>query len=349
MKKPPKKATATTAVADPDGFEVWTKRFLQALAVKGHTEKTVQQRGHALDVFIGWCAERSITRPAEVTKPIVESYQRHLYHRRLPSGRPLSFSTQHSLLVPVKMLFRWLARQNVILSNPASDIELPKLPLRLPRHVLTPEEAEAVLAQPDVKTTSGLRDRAILETLYSTGMRRMELIGLHLYDVDAERGTLMIRDGKGRRDRVVPTGERAAAWIRKYIDEARPDLVTDPNDTVLFVTNRGDPFPENSLTYLAQGYIEASGIGKRGACHVFRHSMATAMLENGADVRFIQAMLGHARLSSTEVYTHVAIRKLIDIHSKTHPGATLSRKPKVTKAERDELLASLEEDADDET
>lgn len=199
-----------------------------------------------------------------------------------------------------------------------------------------------------MKTPSGLRDRAILETLYSTGVRRAELIGLHLYDVDAERGTLMIRDGKGRRDRVIPTGERAAAWIRKYTDEARPHLVVDPNDTVLFVTDRGDPFPETSLSYLARDYIVAAKIGKKGACHIFRHSMATAMLENGADVRFIQAMLGHAKLTSTEVYTHVAIRKLIDIHARTHPGAKLERK-KLVEPEpgREALLEALDEEQDE--
>ena len=321
------------ASVDPDGFPVWTRRFLQHLAVKGHTEKTVKQRGHALAVFTAWCSERSITRPNEVTRPIVESFQRHLFHRRQPSGRPLSFSTQHGLLVPVKLWFKWLTRQNIILSNPASDIDLPKLPLRLPRHILTADEAEAVLAQPDVKTPSGLRDRAILETFYSTGMRRNELIHLTLYDVDVERGTVMIRDGKGRRDRFVPIGERASAWIEKYTEKARPKLITDPNDTVLFVTDRGDPFPETSLSYLARDYIDAADIGKRGACHIFRHSMATAMLENGADVRFIQAMLGHSKLTSTEIYTHVAVRKLIEIHSRTHPAALLKRRAKKVNVE----------------
>ena len=271
----------------------------------------------------------------------------------MASGRPLSFSTQHSLLVPVKMLFRWLARQNVILSNPASDIELPKLPLRLPRHVLTPDEAEAVLAQPDVKTPNRpARPRHLGDVLLDRHAPQWNSSACTSTTWTPSAARSMIRDGKGRRDRVVPD-RGACGRVDQEVHGRGPAQPRRRSERHGALRHQpGDPFPENTLTYLAQGYIEASGIGKKGACHIFRHSMATAMLENGADVRFIQAMLGHARLSSTEVYTHVAIRKLIDIHSKTHPGATLARKPRpaVTEPEQDReaLLASLEEDADDE-
>jgi integrase/recombinase XerD len=154
-------------------------------------------------------------------------------------------------------------------------------------------------------------------------MRRRELIGLALYDLDRERGTVMIRQGKGKKDRMIPIGERAISWIDRYQHEARPALLVgrDPDIlATLFLTHLGEPFTPNRLTQLVRGYIQAADIGKTGSCHLFRHTMATLMLENGADIRFIQAMLGHAELSTTQIYTQVSIRKLKEIHTATHPG-----------------------------
>lgn len=154
-----------------------------------------------------------------------------------------------------------------------------------------------------------------------------------------------------RRDRMVPLGDRAKAWLFKYTAEARPKLLTDPNDTTLFVSNRGEALAEATLSAMARDYIVASGVNKQGACHIFRHSMATAMLENGADVRFIQAILGHTSLNSTAIYTHVAIRKLVEIHERTHPAAMLKRKPKAGTYEPepgpDALLDALADEDDD--
>ncbi|MBM4128109.1 MAG: site-specific tyrosine recombinase XerC [Nitrospira sp.] len=268
--------------------------------------------------------ERGVTRPTEVTKPILERYQRYLYHYRKKDGQPLSFRSQHSRLVPVRAWFKWLTTNNHILYNPASELELPRLEHRLPKHVLTIREAEAVLAVPKLGDPLGLRDRAILETLYSTGIRRMEVINLKLYDMDVDRGTLMVRQGKGHKDRMVPIGSRALKWIDRYLTEVRPRLVVNPNDVTLFLTHLGEPFTTNRLTQMVREYVDAADIGKRGSCHLFRHTMATLMLENGADVRFIQAMLGHAKLETTQIYTQVSIRKLKEIHEATHP-AKLSR------------------------
>jgi integrase/recombinase XerD len=182
---------------------------------------------------------------------------------------------------------------------------------------------------PDVREPMGLRDRAILEVLYSTGMRRKELAGLKLFDLDAERGTIMIRQGKGKKDRMVPVGERALAWVGKYLADARPRLVQEPDDLsavprqaggTLFLTNLGEAFSPNRLTQMAREYVDAANLGKKGACHLFRHTCATLMLENGADVRFIQELLGHAELSTTQIYTQVSIRKLKEIHTATHPA-----------------------------
>lgn len=306
---------------DPEGFLVWTRRYLDWLRVRNYSARTVENREVYLSFFIAWCEARSITRPAEVTKPILERYQRHLYHLRKDNGKPLSFRDQHSRLIPVRALFKWLARQNALLWNPASEIELPRLEKRLPKHILTADEAEKVLVQPDLEDALGIRDRAILEVLYSTGIRRMEVINLSVWDLDADRGTLMVRLGKGKKDRMVPIGERAIAWVQRYSDEVRPGLVMPPDDGTLFLTNTGEPFTPNRLTQLVRGYVDEAEVGKRGACHLFRHTMATLMLENGADVRFIQEMLGHAELSTTQIYTQVSIRKLKEVHTLTHPGA----------------------------
>ena len=305
---------------DPQGMAVLMDKFLEWMRVTNYSERTVENRHLYLSYFILWAEDRGITRPSEVTKPVLERYQRSLYQHRKKDGQPLSFRSQHSRLVPIRAWFKWLARNNHILFNPASELELPRLERRLPKHVLTIREAELVIAVPKVAEPLGLRDRAILQTLYSTGIRRMEVIGLKLYDMDVDRGTVMIRQGKGKKDRMVPIGERALAWIDCYITEVRPRLVADPNDTTLFLTHLGEAFTANRLTQMVRDYVDAADIGKRGACHLFRHTMATLMLENGADVRFIQAMLGHAKLETTQIYTQVSIRKLKEIHTATHPA-----------------------------
>ncbi|HVJ20053.1 MAG TPA: tyrosine-type recombinase/integrase [Polyangiaceae bacterium] len=224
--------------------------------------------------------------------------------------------------------FKWLTRQNVLLWNPASELELPRQEKRLPKHVLTVDEAERVMAIPDVGDAIGLRDRAILETLYSTGIRRMEVMNLLVYDVDAERGTLMVRQGKGKKDRMVPIGERAVACIARYVSEARGQLVMPPDEGVLFLTQEGESLTPNRLTQLVRDYVNAAETGKSGACHLFRHTCATLMLEGGADIRYIQEMLGHVELSTTQIYTQVSIRRLKAVHALTHPSAKLDRPTK---------------------
>jgi integrase/recombinase XerD len=180
-------------------------------------------------------------------------------------------------------------------------------------------EVEAILNQADPANAQGLRDRAMLETLYSTGMRRMELPGLALYDVDLTRRLVFVREGKGRRDRVIPIGERACAWVEKYVTEARPLLIV-ANPEALFVSDYGEPITPEFLAAKVKRYMQFAGIDKPGATHLFRHACATHMLENGADTRFIQALLGHADLATTQIYTHVSIEKLKEIHAATHPA-----------------------------
>jgi integrase/recombinase XerD len=310
---------------DPDGMTAWMERYIAWMKLKNYSLQSVKGHQSYLTLFIEWCQGRSLFRPQEITKPILESYQRHLFHYRQPrSGKPLSFRAQHLRIMPIKMYFRWLTRQNVLLYNPASELELPKMPKHLPQQVLTAREADQVINQPEVGDVLGLRDRAMLEVLYSTGMRRSELAGLTVYDFDAERGTIMIRQGKGHKDRMVPIGERAIAWVQKYLDEARAELVVEPDEGVLFIGQFGERLTASRLSQIARQYIKAANIGKKGSCHIFRHTAATLMLENGADIRFIQQMLGHAYLSSTQLYTQVSIRQLQKVHALTHPSAKLS-------------------------
>lgn len=305
---------------DPEGFERRIAQHVEWLKISSFSETTAESRAKYLKYLVAWCAERGITRPAEVTKPVLERYQAHLYHRRKANGEPLSIASQQNHLTALKSFFRWLARQNFMLYNPASEIILPKLHKRLPKHVLSIEEMERVIAVPDVKTSLGIRDRAILETLYSTGLRRMEAVALKLYDLDPTRGTLMVREGKGRRQRVIPIGERAIRWIQKYRDEVRPGLVVAPDEGWIFLTHHGKPFEKSSLTEMVRVFVKEAGIGKKGSVHLIRATMATLMLEGGADVRYVQAMLGHSRLETTALYTMVAVRKLKEVHTQSHPA-----------------------------
>lgn len=299
--------------------------YLVAIGAKGFSPYTVAYRSRSLAQLVAWLAERGVTHPGEVTKPVLERYQRSLFHYRKADGAPLSFRTQASYLVPVKGLFRFLAQTNRILFNPASELELPRTERRLPRVILNLAEVEATLAAPDLDEPVGLRDRAVMEVFYSTGMRRSELCRLRLHDIDVERGTVHIVVGKWGRGRVVPIGTRALAWVDRYLVEVRPSLVVPPDDGIVFLTLEGNDVTPDHLTGKVGAYVR-SATGKAGSCHTFRHSMATLMLEGGADIRHIQEMLGHVQLSTTEIYTHVSIDALKAVHTRCHPGATNERR-----------------------
>jgi integrase/recombinase XerD len=350
-RRPPREPQPIGDPTDPDSLYAYLLRFLAYQREKNYSETTIALRDTYLRTFIAWCVERGLHTPPEITRPILDRYVRYLFHYRKANGEPLTIRTQHTRVIPIRAYFKWLARERYILYNPASEIELPRTEHRLPKHVLTVKEAEAVLTQPDVTQPLGIRDRAMLEVLYSTGMRRMELMNLKLFDVDADRGTVMIRQGKGKKDRMVPIGDRALAWIQRYRDDVRPELVTGADDSTLFLSSLGEAFAPNRLTQLVRDYVQAADIGKTGACHLFRHTMATLMLENGADVRFIQAMLGHVSLETTQIYTQVSIRKLKEIHTATHPAKLKRARQQVDapaddpETDRETLLQTLDAEA----
>ena len=307
------------SAADPRAFAGYVPAYLDQLRARNFAAQTVEYKRMALLRFVDWCAERGITRVTEVTRPVLQRYQRHLYHSTTRGGKPLSAAGQANRLAAVRGFFKFLTRENVLLYNPASELDLPKLEKRLPKDILSADEAERVLSQPDVSTPLGIRDRAILEVLYSTGMRRQELIELQRQHLDAERGIVAIRQGKGKKDRFIPIGERALAWIAKYLADVRPELEIADIHT-LFLDEAGQKMDPHRISRAVRAYVERSGVNKRGRCHLFRHTMATLMLENGADIRFIQQMLGHSMLSTTEIYTHVSILKLKQVHTLTHPA-----------------------------
>lgn len=323
-----KPAGPRTRPVDPLSSHPLT-RYMHAhfewLLTHGYSEDTVRARRIALRRFIGWCAERELTDPCAITAPVLERYQRHLFTYRKPDGTPLTLGSQHGCLAPLKTWFKWLTREHHIPSNPASELQLPKQPKRLPRTLLAVSDIDAILHEAEPTTPAGLRDRAMLELLYATGLRRMELPALKRYDVDLSRRLVFVREGKGRRDRVVPLGERAAAWLDKYLHDARPQLLAGECEA-LFVTDYGEAITPAWLADKVKRYMAFAGIDKPGATHLFRHACATHMLENGADIRYIQEMLGHANLATTEIYTHVAIDKLQKIHAATHPAGKLERR-----------------------
>ncbi|MBL8918241.1 MAG: site-specific tyrosine recombinase XerC [Myxococcaceae bacterium] len=334
----------------PDSLRATMLGYLESLQVRHYSAATVDSRARDFRLFVAWCEERALARPAEVTKRILERYQRHLFYFRKPNGQPLSVERQHVLLVQLRMYFRWLCRENFLPANPASELELPRQPLRLPRDTLTVPQVEKLLAVPNVETLVGLRDRALLELLWATGLRRAEACNVSLYDVSFEKGTVFVREGKWKKDRVVPLPQRAADWLARYLRDVRPRLASFEDDGAFFLSEAGGRMSTGTLTQSVRAYLRQSGFKGRGSSHLLRHACATALLEGGADVRFVQELLGHASLETTQVYTRVSIVKLKEVYEACHPAArpspTAAPTPATTTA--DDVLAQLELEDEDE-
>ena len=295
-------------------------RYLENLAVRNYTADTIEGRKDALKVFLLWSIERDLTEPNAITKLILESYQRHLWRWKKQNGKPLGISTQRGRLSTVKDFFAYLVKSNHIPANPASELEMPRSEKRLPKEPLGLHQIQAIIAVPDISDPLGLRDRAMLELFYSAGLRRSELAKLSVEDLNRERQTLQIRQAKHHKDRVVPVGNRALHWLERYLEESRPKLLLQPNEKALFLSSYGEAFNPDVLSRMVTQFIKKAEIERPGSCHLLRHTCATHMLEGGADIRFIQQLLGHEKLETTAIYTQVSIEQLKAVHAQTHPA-----------------------------
>jgi len=318
--------------SDPQGLLYLADRYLEHLRVHNYSPRTLEAHGKAIKYFRAFCQEFGITQARQVTRAVILRYQSYLFHYHKTKGGSLAITTQQHMLGHVIRFFSWLTRESLVLYNPASDLELPRKEFRLPRIIFSAAEAEAVMNVPDVSTPMGVRDRAILEALYSTGIRRMELVNLNREHVDFHRQLLRIEQGKGKKDRYAPIGERALRWVEKYMVEVRPRLCASLNEPALWLSHEGQRLNFNQIGKLVHNLIAAADLGKNGGCHVFRHTFATVLLEAGCNIRLIQEMLGHANLESTQIYTHVSVKALQEAHRKYHPatvpaGGTTAGRP----------------------
>ena len=312
---------------DPRSLRALLPRHLEWMRVQNYSPFSVKTRDFDLRRFFTWCDERGVATAVEITPSVIEDYKRHLFHRKKKDGKPLSRKTQLHLLVSLLGFTKWLLKRGLVLTNPGALIELPQIDRRLPHPALTIEEVEQVLGAIDVTEPLGLRDRTILEMAYSTGMRRIELAHVSLEDVDAQRGTVYVRRGKGNKDRVVPIGARALSWLDKYLEEVRPFFARDEEVREIFLSRFGTPMSEEALSAMGLKRRRRAGLDKPGSLHIYRHSAATGMLEGGADIRVIQEYLGHAYLTSTQVYTKVAIQTVKAVHARTHPAERANVEP----------------------
>jgi integrase/recombinase XerD len=297
--------------------------YLDWMAVHNYAATTVENRRRYLGYFESFAGSMGVERPGEVSYELALGYQESLHAHRKTNGAPLSVATQVQRLVPLTQFFRWLRREGRIPANPVADLLMPRPNRTLPESTLSAEEFARLMTVPNVATPLGLRDRAILEVFYSSALRRNELISLRLHDVDFERGTVFVHQGKGSKDRYVPAGERALFWVRLYLGMVRPRWVTERSGDRMFLSSAGTPICPDWLCRKVRTQLAAAAVPKRGSCHLLRHSVATLMLEGGADIRYVAEMLGHARLETTQRYTRVSIDRLRAVHSSAHPAAGL--------------------------
>jgi integrase/recombinase XerD len=301
-------------------------RWDEDLEVRQYSADTRRAQASALGLFLAWLFEREVHHAAQVTRGMIEVYQRYLHRcRREDDDRPLSAMGQYRRLKVVEQFFRWAVRKGHLPANPASDLEYPRLPTALPE-MLTPQELTALLNAADVNDPEGLRERAAMEVMYSTGLRRAEVVALSLPDVDAQRGVVRVVAGKGRKDRFVPIGGRALHWLDRYLSEARSRWCTNPGEYRIFLQRSGIPCTPGMLGNRIWKLMRSVGITKKGACHLFRHTMASQLLEAGCDVRVIGQMLGHSDLQTTARYTRVGVLSLCRMHAAFHPAETAAEK-----------------------
>ena len=298
-----------------------TTRLLKLFADEARVRfspRTVRAYEDNVRHFLGFITSRGVDFP-EVKTEDIQAYQRQLFTARKVDGRPYSVSTQAGRIVALKSFFRFLYRRLLILRDPAASVELPHLESRVPRVILTRKEALKILAAVRGTSPVALRDRAVMETLYATGIRYSELAKLTPYDVDTEEKLLRVIQGKGRKDRYVPLTRAAAHSIEVYLVKARAKLLGRSKAPYLFVSYQGGILYDGMINERLSRWARKAGIKKHVTCHTFRHTVATHLLRGRADIRHIQALLGHASLKSTERYTRVELSDLRRVIARAHP------------------------------
>ncbi|MCE7874499.1 recombinase XerD [bacterium CPR1] len=298
--------------------EPWKRLFSDWLTLGTWSVRSRQEYPGQLTGLFEFLQARGVERLGEVTRELLQDYRLHLYHRR-HRGRTLAMSSQNRKLCVVKVFFRFLLEERYLLVDPAAGLVLPRFVRMLPA-VPTEKEVRRLLAAPDVRTALGLRDRAILELVYSTGMRNTELRELCLDDIDTDRRTVRIRKGKGSKSRVVPLGQEAAYWLDAYLSSGRPRFKPAPDQLRVFLSAKKGPLlTREVVSNIVTRAARKAGLKKRITTHSLRHAVATHMLRRGAGLRHLQEMLGHASAGTTQIYTRVEITDLRRVHRKCHP------------------------------
>jgi integrase/recombinase XerD len=286
--------------------------FCDALWLEdGLAKATLDSYRSDLGRLAGWLAEHGHEALLDIRETTLTAFIAHL-------ARQTRASSQARYLSTLRRFYRWQVGRGRIVSDPTLKLANPSLPSRLPK-VMSEKQVESLLDAPDLDTPLGLRDRAMLETIYATGLRVSELVNLKLHEVSLADGVLRAL-GKGSKERLVPLGQLAIEWIKRYLNEARPDILHGQPSDALFVTARGGAMTRQAFWQLIKRYALVAGIDPaKLSPHVLRHAFATHLLNHGADLRVVQLLLGHADISTTQIYTHVARERLKSLHAEHHP------------------------------
>lgn len=303
----------------------WIDEFLSHIrSEKGLAENTVAAYRRDLQMWRTFCAETR-TDPANVASKDLTAFLERVRAGRAPASKPLSPSSVARLVVALRALYRFLAQEGRVGVDPTAGLGVPKQPRALPK-ALPVDEIERLIGLP-ASDLLGRRDRAILEVLYATGLRISELAALDVDDVDIDRGTVVVRSGKGSKGRVLPMGREARRALGDYLSVSRPELTTrgrtsgGRSDPALFLNARGGRLSRQGCWKILKGYARTAGIEALVSPHTLRHSFATHMLDAGADIRVVQELLGHSSLATTQVYTLVSDRRLREVYLTSHPRA----------------------------
>ena len=275
----------------------------------GLSQNTLSSYRNDLKGFAEWCGKRTLT----LWGVQAQHVQEYLAHR-FPLVKVRSLNR---LIATLRRFYRYALLQNLIRQDPTLHIEAPKMPKSLPK-TLSESQVEDLLQAPDINTPLGKRDRAMLELLYASGLRVSELVNIRIHEVSTEDGVVRVT-GKGSKTRLVPMGQEAAEWIDRYLAESRSEILKGSISDAVFVTNRGDAMTRHAFWHLIQRYALQAGITQHISPHVLRHAFATHLLNHGADLRVVQMLLGHADISTTQIYTHVARERLQQLHKMHHP------------------------------